>query len=270
MPVSPRQKKSAIKEQYSSGAVGDVLVPHGQKKRTIPQPQVAEGSQQLDTPCIESDGLIVIGHKPDIILRFRADEESTEVVRFKLDSESLVAKSKYFKHLLSDSRFSEGASVLRKSRPQNPDGDTAEDETPEIEIIELGRISPVKSIKPLLIDLFLSLHHGQISNRRMPLINLANLAITADRFDIAPIVADCARRANVILRPKMIKSPLDEDAVRQRLLIGLLWEDEELVRVHSRDLIIRRSRFWASQRSEPPNDALWFDLPRNVEGKPRN
>ena len=96
---------------------------------------------------------------------------------------------------------------------------------------------------------------------------MENLAIAADRFDTAGFLGECLYKGNMHLRPKGLKYPLDEEVLRQRLLIGLLLNDIESVRAHSKDMILSGSKYWSAAASELPNDALWWDLPRNMEGK---
>ena len=141
---------------------------------------------------------------------------------------------------------------------------------PKIEIIDVGAISPVKSIRPLVADLLTLLHTGRLFTSRetskVPLTNLANLIVVADRFDCVNAVAALIRTTTILKRPTLIKSQLDEASLRKRLLIGVLTRDSELVRVHSRELLLMGSHLW--QNNAPaPDTALWWDLPRNLEGE---
>lgn len=238
----------------------------GFSKDSTSAPETSKEMRQLHSTTVDDDGTVTISPSADIILSCRAHQQS-EACHFKVERRGLVAKSKYFDRLLSDQRFAEGATLIgREAQRQALDQGSCADWLPVIQVIDIGRISPVKSIRPLLTDFFLSIQQGQISNRKMPLINLANLAITADRFDASSALAEYVQKTNMILRPKALKYPLSEETIRQRLLVGLLLNDNELVRTHSKDLISHGSRFWVATPPDTPNDALWYDLPRNIEG----
>ena len=243
----------------------------------------------------------VISQHGDVLLNFKMDENS-EAVCFQVDSAILKAKSRYFDRLLGDVRFSEAGKfktttldcrlLFHDSVPQRqsswstvltprliavlanrPAASSQEGTTstrPQIEIIDVGAISPVKSIRPLVADLLTLLHTGRLSSSRetskVPLTNLANLTVVADRFDCVGAVASLIQNTNILKRPKLIKSQLDEASLRKRLLVGLLTRDNELVCAHSRDLLLVGSHLW-QDNTPAPDAALWWDLPRNLEGE---
>ena len=215
---------------------------------------------------VDGDGDTIIDPAGDIVLACK-DRDDGELVCFRVNSARLKTRSKYFERILGDLRFSEGATVAYARPPSDTDDSNSGTSLPRIEVVDVGRISPVKSIRPLMTDLLLLLHQNQLTSRRVPLVNLTNLAVAADRFGAADVLAEFVRNSNVVLRPKALKSSLDEVSLRQRLLIGLLLKDDELVSVHSKDLILRGSNSWSLEDPIPPSDALWWDLPRNIEGK---
>jgi hypothetical protein len=138
-------------------------------------------------------------------------------------------------------------------------------ELPTIRIEDLGRISAVKSIRPLLTD-FLHILHDQDTQATPPVSNLANLAIVADRFDALEAVRVHVRRKKVIkaldarTQPKQ-DAGLSEERIRQRLLVGLMLDHPPWVDKYSARLI---TKGWIGQESDL-EDPLWWDLPNRIE-----
>ena len=213
----------------------------------------------------DDDGVVIICLTGIVILQCKADDES-EAISFKVDSARLKQESRYFNRLLTNANFAEGAAAMTTASNVDSASPQESSRVFNLEVVDVGRISPVKSIQPLMTDFLLILHRDHAPTRKIPLVNLANLAIVADRFDATTALAAFVRNTNAIVKCKLLKYPVDEERMRQRLLLGLFLKDEELFRVHSRDLILAGSTIWPTIEVEPPNDALWWDLPRNIEG----
>jgi hypothetical protein len=207
----------------------------------------------------------------DLILQIEHNNTTlkTTVHSFRVATSALKAKSKYFARLLESGRFGEGLQLasqhevlLQKFQTLSlvPDA-----ELPVIKIEDLGRISAVKSIRPLLTD-FLHILHDQDTQATPPVSNLANLAIVADRFDALEAVKFHVRRKKVIkaldarTQPKQ-DSGLSEERVRQRLLVGLMLDHPSWVDKYSVRLI---TKGWVGQESDL-EDPLWWDLPNRIE-----
>ena len=232
-------------------------------------PGANEAKKQDIALNTDDNGHIIVSPNPDVILACRAKDDS-EQFYFKANSTCLKGSSRYFDHLLGDVRFAEGFEHSKRfakdtGSSSRQTGEQAKPDLPVFEIVDVGRTSPVKSIKPLVTDLLLILHGHRLDGPKIPLVNLANLAVAADRFDVTPVLATYVRSTNAILRPKALKTLLTEEAIRQRLLLGLLLEDGELVRSHSKDLILRGSKIWTNEELNV-SEALWWDLPRHLEG----
>lgn len=215
------------------------------------------------------NGSIVMRIPPagNIILEFRP-EDGNETVSFLVDSVCLVKQSRYFKQLLEDTRFAEGAAVTKKLHENRTKYDHAAnipfDDIPCLEVVGLGRTSPLKGIRNVLTDLLLIIHGQVLPTRKMPLTNLANLAIVADRFDAATALAEYVRKNGILARFPKIDAT--EETRRQKVLIGLILNDAELVLTCSKSFVLAGSYLWVDADNQPPNDALWYDLPRRVEG----
>ena len=102
--------------------------------------------------------------------------------------------------------------------------------------------------------------------------NLANLAVVADRFDALPHFARYVQRKKYLqaidAKPNNRKASigLSEERVRQRLLIGLLFDHSPWVTRYSKHLILRDSEKWRADVEEDHTEALWWDIPNGLEG----
>jgi hypothetical protein len=207
----------------------------------------------------------------DLILQIEHDNTAlkTTVHSFRVATSALKAKSKYFARLLESGRFGEGSQLASQHEALLKKFQTLalvpDAELPVIKIEDLGRISAVKSIRPLLTD-FLHIMHDQDTQATPPVSNLANLAIVADRFDALEAVKLHVRRKKVIkaldarTQPKQ-DSGLSEERVRQRLLVGLMLDHPSWVDKYSARLIVKG---WVGQESDL-EDPLWWDLPNRIE-----
>ena len=207
----------------------------------------------------------------DLILQIEHDNTAlkTTVHSFRVATSALKAKSKYFARLLESGRFGEGLQLASQHEVLLQKFQTLalvpDAELPVIKIEDLGRISAVKSIRPLLTD-FLHILHDQDTQATPPVSNLANLAIVADRFDALEAVKLHVRRKKVIkaldarTQPKQ-DAGLSEERVRQRLLVGLMLDHPSWVDKYSARMI---TKGWVGQESDL-EDPLWWDLPNRIE-----
>ena len=134
---------------------------------------------------------------------------------------------------------------------------------PRVHLLDIGAISVSKNIKPLLTDFLLILHGLVPRAKKFPVVNVANLAIVADRFDCASALS---RWANSKGHLATVMSVGSEETVRQRILTGILLGHAKWVNIYSKELIIMGSMRWGAE-VPTPNAAMWWDLPRRVEGK---
>ncbi|QIW96270.1 hypothetical protein AMS68_001788 [Peltaster fructicola] len=187
----------------------------------------------------------------------------------KLPSATLRLKSRYFDRLLQNDRFGEGVHVHQRhaalTKQYPTPGLIPLDELPVLRVEHLGRISSVKSIEPLLSDFFTILLDHEL-HTIPPVVNLANLAIVADRFDALDAVRQYIRRKKTIkaiegkTTPKQ-ETALTEEKMRQRLLVGLMLDHGAWVEKYSARLITKGLML----REISEADALWWDLPGRVE-----
>jgi hypothetical protein len=200
------------------------------------------------------------------------DENREESFIYKVDSTRLKTQSRYFEVLLSD-RFNEGVRVReRHSELLKRYGTTSSipsEELPKVTVLDIGRISEVKSIKNITADFFKILHDVEIAPSS-PLPNLANLTIVADRFDSLETVSKYLKRRRFLqkLDAKAKGRPVPEERVRQKLLVGLLLEHTPWVTTYSKMLILQGSSGWSTEAENNTGAALWVDLPLGVEGTP--
>jgi hypothetical protein len=233
----------------------------------------------VDTPAkpkaqedAEPGGIADIALKNgDLVLQIEHANTNLDVTLhfFRVSTTALKAKSKYFERLLEAGRFGEGQQIISQHEALLKKFSSLAlapvTELPVIRIEDLGRISAVKSIRPLLTD-FLLILHDRDTQATPPVSNLANLAIVADRFDALDAVKLHVRRKKVIraldakTQPKQ-DAGLSEERVRQRLLVGLMLDYAPWVEKYSVRLI---TKGWVGQEAEL-EDPLWWDLPNRIE-----
>jgi hypothetical protein len=209
----------------------------------------------------------------DLILDVRQTDDSAPFL-FRVDSMMLQRNSPYFENLLSD-RFSEGQKLSAaldalKVAGHSNIADAPAYVLPKIAIVNVGRISRVSSIQNLTAD-FLRALHGLDLPALPPIANLANLAVVADRFDALPHFSTYVHRKRYLqtveARTKGRSSiSLPEEKIRQKLLIGLLFDHAPWITRYSKHLIMRDSAQWQSGVEEDDTKPLWWDIPNGVEG----
>jgi hypothetical protein len=218
---------------------------------------------------------LVIAPSGDLILDV-AHEDNGQRYSYRVNSKTLQQNSRYFENLLSD-RFSEGQQLSAALEALRLSGysDIAEvsvEVLPHISITNVGRIAISKSsaLRNLLADFLRAIHGFDLAVANPPVANLANLAVVADRFDAVACLSRYVQRkkyAHIIdAKSKGKSSPtLTEERVRQKLLVGLLFDHPSWVTKYSKHLIMRDSSQWQPGVEEDHNKALWWDLPYGVE-----
>jgi hypothetical protein len=231
----------------------------------------------------DSTGDITVVAAEGTLLLEAVDEKRNHTFTYRIDATQVQKASAYFERLLHPNKFGEGATVayqLAKLKEKYGNiADASVEELPRVKVSDVGRTSKVSSIKLLLRD-FLGLLHGHdiaaVSGvspvaSAMPLANVANLAVVADRFDALPHTAAYVRRKRILetidARNKTKATKVPEERLRQRLLVGMLFDHAPWVMTASQALIISGSVRW-NQDAKPDDDLpLWWDLPRGLEGK---
>ncbi|KAF2194871.1 hypothetical protein K469DRAFT_686806 [Zopfia rhizophila CBS 207.26] len=216
----------------------------------------------------------IIASSGDLILDVCQDEGGPHF-SYKVDSRTLQRSSRYFEKLLS-SRFSEGSKLLAELEELKVSGkysniaDAPANALPQILIVNIGRISKVSTIQNLTADFLRALHGQDLAVASPPVANLANLAVVADRFDALSVLSRYVQRKKylqVIDAKTKSKSntSISEERVRQKLLIGLLFDHPPWVTKYSKQLIMRDSAQWKPDIEEDHTAALWWDIPNGVE-----
>lgn len=219
--------------------------------------------------------LTVIAPAGDLLVEVRCDD-GNDGFSYRVDAELLRQSSPYFRALLG-SGFSEGARVIAEHGKLNKKyGDdfiteATADELPRVCISNIGKISKVNTIKNITADFLRAVHGLDLAVPSPPIQNIANLAIVADRFDALPSFSKFVRRKKYLqtldakTKPKP-SSNMSEERVRQRLLIGILLDHPPWVTKYSKQLIMNDSVQWKPQAKDEESSALWWDIPRGVEG----
>ncbi len=222
----------------------------------------------------DDDEPLVISSGGDLILDVSQEEDSPRF-SYRVDSKELQQDSRYFENLLS-SRFSEGqhlsaALQALKLGPNSSIADVSANELPRISIVNVGKIaiSKASSLQKLVADLLRAVHGVDIGTIP-PVANLANLAVVADRFDVATCLSKYVQKKKYMqaidAKSKGKASPaLTEERVRQKLLIGFLFDIPSWVAKYSKHLIVKDSVQWKPEVNEDHTRALWWDIPYGVE-----
>ncbi|OAL44333.1 hypothetical protein IQ07DRAFT_592403 [Pyrenochaeta sp. DS3sAY3a] len=218
---------------------------------------------------------LVIVSSGDLILDVAQDEQAPSF-SYRVDSGTLQHTSRYFENLLSQ-RFSEGQQLAAALKALKFNGyseiaEAPQDVLPRVAIINVGRIaiSKASSLQPLIADFLRALHGLDLATANPPVANLANLAVVADRFDAVACLSKYVQRKKLLqvidAKSKGKSSPtLTEERIRQKLLLGLLFDHPAWVTKYSKHLIMRDSVRWQPGVEEDFTKALWWDIPNGVE-----
>lgn len=217
--------------------------------------------------------VIVIAPAGDLILDV-SQEEGSQQFSYRVDSSILRSSSRYFENLLSD-RFSEGQKLsaaleAMKIAGHSTFADVAINALPRITIINIGRVS-ASSIQNLVADFMRAVHGQDLSTITPPVANLANLAVVADRFDATDALSLYVRKKKfgALLDAKSpkgkISTGMTEERIRQKLLVGVLFDHAPWVTRYSKHMILRDSSQWQPGVEEDHTKPLWWNLPNGVE-----
>ncbi|KAG9562858.1 hypothetical protein KCU77_g17488, partial [Aureobasidium melanogenum] len=264
----PKRCSGLIHKDGVSERLTAMSTPTKKAKSAKRDPQENKIANSLEeTPS----GITVISSAGDVVLLIQRDTPTQELCRYRVDSARLRGASTYFSRLFSDD-YKEGTTVALahtqlRTKYTTLDASIPADELPEVNIVDVGRISPtVKTIKPLMADFLCALHARDLTTLTPPLANVANLCIVADRFDcLVPWRAYCkSHKIIAALDGKSntkVAATWTEERTRQRLLVGIFLDNASWVYQASLRLI---HRGWVGR--EPEEDAaLWWDLPMGME-----
>lgn len=234
------------------------------------------GAAQAVTPDI-----LIIAEDGDLLLE-ACDDKRNQKFTYRVNTNSLQKSSAYFQKLI-DSKFGEGkaiASQLNIVRSKYADiSDAPLNDLPLARVSDIGKTSEVSSIKMLFRDFLKVLHNQDLPTSSsspgvaaVPLVNLANLSVVADRFDALEHTAAYVHRKRLLQsvdsRNKVKITKLTEERLRQRLLVGLLFGHAPWVLSASQSLIVTGSSRWQADVVPTEDDSpLWWDLPRGFEGE---
>ena len=215
----------------------------------------------------------------DLVLNITDEAYPSSAASYRVNADLLRVSSSYFKTLLDPTKFAEGIGVQKTleslgKRYRNP-ADAPASELPTVRLDNVGRIGKVKDIRPLVTDFLRILHGMGLSSGHLtvPLSNLANLAIVADRFDALEPVRAYARKFNLFVGTQRRKSEAvaaiesySEEKSRMRLLVAILLQHQPWFQ-DSATIIIKGSKRWAVLEDDVSELPLWWDLPNRIEGK---
>jgi hypothetical protein len=98
---------------------------------------------------------------------------------------------------------------------------------------------------------------------KMPMKNIANLSIVADRFGATDAVGRWIS-TNISVTGGTTSSDLSEEQIRMRLLIGVLLSLDRWISTWSLQLLLNGSSQWSGYEDDA-EEPLWWHIPRFVE-----
>jgi hypothetical protein len=215
-------------------------------------------------------GLVDIDPSGDVVII--VSDSSHEPVAFRLSIARLRSSSRYFSRLFEPSKFSEGHQAEQKlAFLRERYGDAAKApvaQIPRVRVSDLGRIGRVSSIEGLMSDFF-NICYGKDTSARaihMPLANLANLTVVADRFDaLEPLQRYIVRlrlpeTIDARLKPS---APWVEERARMKTYVGYLLKHHPWLK-ESHGIIIHSSKMWLDE-ADLDGSSAWWDIP-GLEG----
>ena len=238
-------------------------------QRAIYGMEEATDGGRNDEPATDT---VIISPLGDLVLEI-CDKKRGNTFFFRVVTERLRQSSPYFDHLLHAQKFSEGVKISAATEQlklrYSEIADAPIRDLPTVKLSDVGKISSVSSIKPLVADFLRVLHGFELSVPAPPLANLANLAIVADRFDALSAVAEHVRKRGYLeaLERRSRGKPASpiEERIRQRLLLGVLFDHPAWLASDSKQLIATGSVCWKQDAKFDADAALWWDLPRGLE-----
>lgn len=192
---------------------------------------------------------------------------------YRVRLETLKKASKYFELLLGSKNFAEGSGIANaftalKVRGISPSEAEPQD-LPRISIIDDDDTTRIAGREAIFADLLRVLHGADI-NTRLTIPYLTTLAVMADRFDCAHMVARYVKGTKRFPWPQTFgqMNIATEEVLRQKILIAWLLDDQVRLVSATRELILRGSLRWTNIEEEPNNDqqATWWDLQDGIEG----
>lgn len=229
------------------------------------------------TDFLLAERIVNIADKGDVIMVATGGKFTEMPPLFRVDSGRLRSVSPYFEVLFGNDKFKEGVLLRETHEKLREEGlrpsEAPAKKLPRITITDMGQIVPSGPGSYELVDDFLRILHGLHICCLVPRINyLAGLACLADRFDCLPVVAKSVKERGLLLarqRKKKNKTweSLTEQGLRQRILVGWLFDDSVWFRAGSHRLIMRGTRLWSyTEDSSERDESLWWNLPDGIEG----
>lgn len=205
--------------------------------------------------------------------------------RYRVQLNVLKQHSRYFNHLLSDARFSEGRSIETAFQQLSLKGVTPAEadpnDLPMVKIHEDDEASKSVGQDTAFEDLMRILHRKPTVTKPVTMHYLAMIAVLADRFDCTALVSKWLNVSKYKWQDTKARAPgskddgpalteASEDTLRQRILVSWLLDQPLRLQATTRELIMYGSRRWAASEEEGEENvptAAWWDLPQGLEGE---
>lgn len=220
--------------------------------------------------------IVIVAKHGDIVLRIK-DATTGYEQQYQCSRMVLRNTSEYFNVLLDPTKFAEGIAIEEKLQDlyqrYNGSAHLPSEELPRSVISDVGPLPKDVFQLKIAFKLFLEILHNSFApwpvKRSHSTTTIALLAIVADHFDALTVVTDYIKGPSSLPTERKSQSSKPKESLhRQNLLAGLIFNIPDFVRSSSAALIVEGSQRWYEGESQDNDDALWWRLPRGIEGVP--
>lgn len=234
-------------------------------------------SNQLQQYEKEKIRFIEIDKAGDVLLDIRDAKQPTVQFNYKVNRSVLIRSSPYFLRLFDSKSFSEGLYIEQELSKLDQEYESRSNapiaKLPVVTISDVGTIARECDCKEIVTD-FLQILSNQLSRprRTFAIPHMASLVVVADRFEaLKPLKvffdnSGWSRRVRFQSPRKIVNN---QEGLRQLLLICILMNDPiDCFMPLTHQLITKGPCAWDDPNTKLDDDAMWWDLPRGIEGKP--
>ncbi|CAH0019661.1 unnamed protein product [Clonostachys rhizophaga] len=201
-------------------------------------------------------------------------------VAYRASLDALMKHSKYFANLLSNPHFQESKLITdahaRIASQDREPKDVEASELPWIPIADDDEATRMAGRESIFEDLLLILHGKSPKATHATMAYVTTLAITADRFDCAPVISHGLKDELKFKWPNTRTRPYRDDAgrltdveqtLRQKILASWLL-NRPVLQASTKELILRGSRIWYTfndGEADADAGASWWNLSDGLE-----
>ena len=186
-------------------------------------------SSEKDNDCSDSD-LVIIDKEGDVVLNV-VDDEGKVFKKYRVSSELLQKRSKYYKAMLAVDRFSEGSQLQSRLQflSNQTDGnfqDLPIADLPTVHFPEIDQLSRSEVTVQALEVLLLAIHGTSLAIRKPDVNLLAHITVLAEQIMASECIGAFIKRylEGLKLAAKLVTEPKREKW-RQMVYLGYVFDD---------------------------------------------